>query len=173
MALAVFPGSFDPFHLGHLAIVDWAATTYDEVIVAVASNPEKPVAFLSQDDRVRLASLATRHLGNVRCLTVQGATGTVAHDQGADVIIRSAHKEADLERSLAVLNKFMSGGVPTQYAPSDPATEAISSTRVRGSWRLVRWMPPWNWSLQPHGTNCAASARPAGPALRLLPPRDR
>ena len=131
MALAVFPGSFDPFHLGHLAIVEWAAATYDEVIVAVASNPEKPVAFLTQDDRVRLASLATRHLGNVRCLAVHGATGTVANEQGADVIIRSAHKEADLERSLAVLNKFMSGGIPTEFAPSDPATEAISSTTVR------------------------------------------
>ncbi len=131
MALALFPGSFDPFHLGHLAIVEWAAHTYDEVIVAVASNPDKPSAWLTPEERVRLASLATRHLGNVRCLAVGGVTGAVAREQGAGVIIRSAHKEADLERTLAVLNKFMSGGIPTEFAPSQPATDEISSTAVR------------------------------------------
>ncbi len=131
MSLALFPGSFDPFHLGHLAIVEWAAGAYDDVIVAVASNPEKAASLLTPDDRVRLATLATQQLGNVSCLAVQSVTGVLAREHGADVIIRSAHKEADLERSLAVLNKFMSGGIPTEFAPSNPETEGISSTLVR------------------------------------------
>ena len=95
----------------------------------MASNPEKPVAFLSQDDRLRLASLATQHLGNVRCVAFQGVTGAVANEHNADVIIRSAHKEADLERSLAVLNKFMSGGIPTEFAPIRPGRPKPSRRR--------------------------------------------
>jgi nitrilase len=129
--IALFPGSFDPFHLGHLAIVEWAAATYDEVVVAVGGNPEKPGGLFTPEERVRLASLATHHLGNVRCLAFQGITGVLAQEHHADVIIRSAHKEADLERTLAVLNKFMSGGIPTEFAPVDPETETISSTKVR------------------------------------------
>lgn len=131
VSLALFPGSFDPFHLGHLAIVEWAASTHDAVVVAVLGNPEKPAGMFTRDERVRLAGLATAHLPNVVCLAFHGTTGRLAQEQHADVIIRSAHKEADLERSLAVLNKFMSGGVPTEFAPADPATETISSTLVR------------------------------------------
>jgi nitrilase len=128
---ALFPGSFDPFHLGHLAIVEWAASRYDEVVVAVLGNPDKPAGMFKPAERVRLATLATEHLANVRCLAAQGLTGTLAKEQHADVIIRSAHKERDLERSLAVLNKFFSGGIPTEFAPSDPALESISSSTVR------------------------------------------
>src|ERR1700722_16568508 len=125
VVIALFPGSFDPFHLGHLAIVEWAAGRYDEVVVAVLSNPEKPAGLFTPEERVRLASLATQHLGNVRCLAFQGVTGKLAEQQNAGVIIRSAHKEADLERSLAVLNKFMSGGIPTEVAPLNPETAEI------------------------------------------------
>jgi nitrilase len=135
MATVVFPGSFDPFHLGHLAVVEWAAATYDEVVVAVLANPEKPVGMFAPDVRVQLASRSTAHLHNVRCMAFSGLTGTLARDEAASAIIRSAHKEADLERTLAVLNKFMSHGVPTVFAPADPATEAVSSTLLR---RLLR-----------------------------------
>jgi nitrilase len=147
VATALFPGSFDPFHRGHLSIVEWAATTFDEVLVAVLGNPEKQSGLLTRDERVRLAQLCTAHLGNVRCLAFHGVTGDLAKAQKANVIIRSAHKEADLERSLAVLNKFMSGGVPTEFAPSDPATEGISSTAIRdllatGDLEAARQMVP-------------------------------
>jgi pantetheine-phosphate adenylyltransferase len=131
VAIALFPGSFDPFHRGHLGIVEWAATEYDEVVVAVGGNPEKPTGMFPVDERVRLATLATAYLDNVRCLAFHGVTGTLAIEQGADVIIRSGHKEADLERSLAVLNKFMSRGIPTRFAPAMPGLEDISSTVVR------------------------------------------
>jgi nitrilase len=128
---ALLPGSYDPFHLGHLAVVEWAAGTYDEVVVAVMGNPEKAAGLFTPDERVRLIGVATAHLGNVRSLGFQGLTGALAKQEGADVIIRSDHKEADQERSLAVLNKFMSGGVPTEFAPSFPDTESISATKVR------------------------------------------
>ena len=131
MAMALFPGSFDPFHLGHLWIVEWAAGNYDEVVVGVLGNPDKPSGMFSPDERVRLASLATEHLQNVRCLAFHGLTGSLAQEQHADVIVRSAHKEADTERLLAVINRFMSRGVPTRFAPSNPLLEGISSSTVR------------------------------------------
>ena len=117
VALALFPGSFDPFHLGHLGIVEWAANNYDEVVVAVLGNPEKATGMFSVADRLRMARLATAHLSNLRCLAFHGLTGTLAVEQHADVIIRSAHKEADIERLLAVLNKFMSRASPHGSSP--------------------------------------------------------
>jgi nitrilase len=131
MTTAVFPGSFDPFHLGHLAVVEWAAAAHDDVVIGILGNPEKRTGMFAPDVRLRLISLATAHLDNVRCVAFDGLTGDLARQSGASVIVRSAHKEADLERSLAVFNKFMSGGTPTEFAPPDPATEHISSTRLR------------------------------------------
>jgi nitrilase len=131
VTIALFPGSFDPFHLGHLSIVEWAAQLHDEVVVGILGNPEKPSGMFTPDARAALATTATAHLPNVRCVVFRGVTGDLAKREHADVIIRSAHKDADLERSLAVLNKFMSEGVPTEFAPSDPGLEHISSTKVR------------------------------------------
>lgn len=104
---------------------------YDDVLVAVLGNPEKEAGMFTVDERVRLVALATAHLPNVGCRAYNGLTGTLARDHNASAIIRSAHKEADMERFLAVLNKFMSGGVPTEFAPPNATVESVSSTAIR------------------------------------------
>ena len=112
-------------------MVEWAAGVFDHVVVAVLANPDKPSGLYRPDERARLAGLATAHLDNVRCLSYAGTTGALVQREGADVILRSDHKEPEMERSLAVLNRFMSGGAPTVYAPDLPGTAHISSTAVR------------------------------------------
>ncbi|HEY3941945.1 MAG TPA: nitrilase-related carbon-nitrogen hydrolase [Acidimicrobiales bacterium] len=129
--MALFPGSFDPFHLGHLGVVEWAAQSYDEVVVGILGNPEKPSGMFAPADRARLVELSVGHLPNVRCVVSGGLTGELARQVGAAVIVRSAHKDQDLERQLAVLNKFISEGVPTVFAPADPPPPDISSSVVR------------------------------------------
>jgi pantetheine-phosphate adenylyltransferase len=54
MSVALYPGSFDPIHLGHLAVVERAAREYDEVVVAVVTNPAKAGFLTSLDESTSL-----------------------------------------------------------------------------------------------------------------------
>ena len=54
MSTVLYPGSFDPFHLGHLDVVEQATALFGEVVVAVMHNPDKPSGVLSTDQRVSL-----------------------------------------------------------------------------------------------------------------------
>jgi nitrilase len=158
-------------------VVEWVAATYDDVLIAVLGNPEKPAGLYTPDERVRLIELATEHLPNVRGLAYNGLTGNLAREHNASVIVRSAHKEADTERLLAVLNKFMSGGVPTEFAPADPATESVSSTAVRDLLAMDRFEEAAAMVPEPIRSELATAERippPAPPASGpVRPARSR
>ncbi len=130
VAVALYPGSFDPVHLGHLAIIEYAAGRFDEVVVAVLANPHKNVGLFSPSERVELVSVATAHLDSVRCRQFYGLTVDLAEAEGADVLVRSAHKERGFEQAMAVMNRRMAN-IPTVYARVDGPTRTISSSQVR------------------------------------------
>ena len=129
--LALYPGSFDPFQLGHLAVVEEAAHTFDEVIVAVIGNPEKPSGLLPIPERIHLARMATGHLDNVRSLGYHGLTVDLVRAEGVEVLIRCAHKDSGDERSMAAMNEA-AAGVATFFATPDPGVRIISSSLIRG-----------------------------------------
>jgi len=86
--IALYPGSFDPFHNGHLAVVTEVAELFGNVVVAVMHNPDKPSGLIPLADRVQLARRCTEHLAGVRVeafpgLAVQAATAT-----GANFIVK-------------------------------------------------------------------------------------
>ena len=54
MGVALYPGSFDPFHLGHLDVVEEAVGIFGEVVVGVMVNPDKPASWLPADERAAL-----------------------------------------------------------------------------------------------------------------------
>jgi pantetheine-phosphate adenylyltransferase len=130
MTAVLYPGSFDPFHLGHLHVVEQAAAVFDEVIVGVLGNPRKQSGLLAIADRVRLAKAATGHLRNVRCVWSEGLTIDLVRSEGADFLVRSGHKESGDEWTMAAMNERMSG-IRTVFAAADPSTRTISSGRVR------------------------------------------
>lgn len=72
--VALYPGSFDPFTVGHLDIVQRLSPLYDEVVVAVLSNPKK-TPYLPEEARVRSIEESVKGLSNVRVLCSAGATG--------------------------------------------------------------------------------------------------
>jgi pantetheine-phosphate adenylyltransferase len=126
---AVYPGSFDPFHLGHLEVVQCTAEMFDEVLVAVLINPAK-LGLLAPAERVDLIEESTTHLPNVRGLCHEGLTLDLARREGADVIVRAAGKEVRNERTMAATNEAVSG-IRTCFVAPQPATAAISSSLVR------------------------------------------
>jgi pantetheine-phosphate adenylyltransferase len=112
-------------------VAEQAAVIFDQVLVAVVGNPQKRSGMFPIPLRIQMVELATAHLSNLRCIGHDGLTVDLFRAEGADVLIRCAHKDTGNERSMAAINDA-TGGVPTFFATPDPAARTISSSLVRG-----------------------------------------
>lgn len=106
MRTAVYPGTFDPIHYGHLDIAARAATIFDRVIIAVYESPAKRVMF-SVEDRLTLARREVAALPGVEVLSYSGLTVELARQCGAQVVVRGLRAIADfeLEYQMALTNR--------------------------------------------------------------------
>ena len=131
MAIAIYPGSFDPIHLGHVRIVENAATIFDQVIVVAMQNREKK-GFLSIEKRQELLKTSFGHLNNVVTDSSTGLVVDVAKALNADVIIKGVRSSADfeIEMQMAQTNKEISA-INTFFIPTDPEYSYISSRFIR------------------------------------------
>lgn len=129
---AMFPGSFDPIHLGHVDIVRQAAGLFGEVIIVVMHNPEKPVGMFSVTERVELAKAATREIKGVSVNAAAGLAVDAAKKFGADFIVKSVRNAADFdaEVQMADTNRVV-GAVETVLLIAQPQFSFISSRYVR------------------------------------------
>ena len=131
--MALYAGSFDPIHLGHLGVIEHAARSYERVVVAVVANPEKSAGMFRPEERLRLATEATAHLPTVRSVHFYGLTVALARREGATVLVRAAHKERGNELAMAATNRALAE-IPTVFVPAAARTRTISSSFIR---RLV------------------------------------
>jgi pantetheine-phosphate adenylyltransferase len=125
----LYAGSFDPVHLGHMALIATASEKLDRIAVVVAANPQKRSPMFSVQERLEMLSGACQHLGNVRVAALGGLLIDIAAQVGATVLVRSAGKEHVDEEQMAYLNGCE--GLPTLLISSDPETAFISSSQVR------------------------------------------
>lgn len=96
MARAIYPGTFDPIHNGHIDIANRACAIFDEVVLAIYDAPPKKLLFTTED-RLELARTALAHLPNLSVTTYTGLTVECAHQNDADVIVRGLRNVADFE----------------------------------------------------------------------------
>lgn len=96
MIRALYPGTFDPLHNGHVDIATRAAALFDEVVIAVYDAPPKRLLF-STEERLELARRSVTHLPNVSVTSYVGLTVTEARLVEAQVIIRGLRNVADFE----------------------------------------------------------------------------
>jgi len=131
MTKAMYPGSFDPLHLGHLNIVEIASSIFDEVVVVTMQNPEKK-SFLSLEAREDLLKSSFSHLSNVSTANSSGLVVNTATDLGATVIVKGLRSTGDfeIEMQMAQTNKSVTG-IETIFIPSEPAHSHISSRFIR------------------------------------------
>ena len=131
MAIAIYPGSFDPIHLGHVRLVENAATIFDQVIVVAMQNREKK-GFLSIEKRQELLKTSFEHLNNVVTDSSTGLVVDVAKALNAEVIIKGLRSSADfeIEMQMAQTNKKISA-INTVFIPTDPEYSYISSRFIR------------------------------------------
>jgi pantetheine-phosphate adenylyltransferase len=130
VATGLYPGSFDPLHLGHVSVIEKAATMFDHVVIAVIGNPRKRSGLLAVNDRVTLIQLATSSLSNVSCRVHQGLTVDAMRQTSSDVIIRTGHKDQGDEWSMLAMNELMAG-TKTCFIPPAPEFMFLSSSLVR------------------------------------------
>lgn len=130
MVSALYGGSFDPIHLGHLSVIELAAESFEAVYVVVLANPEKPTGMFSRGERAQLVAASTGHLSNVLVHEYHGLTVDCADELGVDVLVRSAHKEGQHEQSMAATNHLLTG-IRTSFVMPDARTAWISSSMVR------------------------------------------
>jgi pantetheine-phosphate adenylyltransferase len=129
---ALIPGSFDPFHNGHLAVVETASRLFDSVIVAPIRNPQKTKQIFSLDDRREMIAESVSHLDNVKIEFFATLTVDVALRFGADVLVKGLRQSTDFEYELAQaqMNKAISG-IETVFFPCAADSSFIASSLVR------------------------------------------
>jgi pantetheine-phosphate adenylyltransferase len=103
--LAIYPGTFDPIHFGHVDIAIRAAALFDEVVVGVYDQPSKSLMF-TVEERVELATDALNGAANVRVASYGGLTVAFARQLGAHAIVRGlrAISDFELEYQMALTN---------------------------------------------------------------------
>jgi pantetheine-phosphate adenylyltransferase len=108
MIRAVYPGTFDPIHNGHVDIATRTSALFDELIVGVYDASPKSLLFETRK-RVTLAEQALRHLPNVRVVPYRGLTVGFARELGAKVIVRGlrAISDFEFEFQMALTNKTL------------------------------------------------------------------
>jgi pantetheine-phosphate adenylyltransferase len=120
---AIYPGTFDPIHNGHIDIIRRSVAIFDEVIVAVAYNPHKDPALFTPDERVEMIRETIRDLEpRARVDKFSGLSVDYAQRIGARIIIRSlrAVTDFDYELQMAHMNSQMWPQVETVFLFANP-----------------------------------------------------
>jgi pantetheine-phosphate adenylyltransferase len=137
MADAVYPGSFDPMHNGHLDVVERAAGLFDSLLVAVYETPPKDVMFTT-DERVGLFDSSVAHLDNVEVAPFKGLVTDLARDVGAGYVVRGLRAGFDFEAEfeMALMWRHLDPGIDVVCMMSALEFQFIYSSRIKEVARL-------------------------------------
>lgn len=128
---AIFPGSFDPFTVGHESIVRRALAMFDEITIAIGYNSNKQTMF-SLENRKKLVADIFSDEPRIKIANYSGLTVDFAKSIGVGFILRGLRTSADFEfeRAIAQINKQMTG-IDTVFLLTMPEHTPINSTIVR------------------------------------------
>lgn len=131
MRTAIFPGTFDPFTIGHDALVRRALSLVDNIYIAIGINTGKRT-MLSLEERMERITALYKDEPRIHVVSYDGLTTDFAQSIGAKFIIRGVRSAIDFEyeRNIADVNRMLTG-IDTVLLISEPQYAAISSSMVR------------------------------------------
>ena len=135
--IAVFPGSFDPFTVGHESIVRRAIPLFDEVIIAIGYNSQKQ-GFFPLETRLEWIKKTFADAASVRFDVYEGLTIDFCTKNDAQFLLRGLRTSSDFEyeRAIAQMNKTMNEHIETVFMLTMPEHSSLSSSIVR---EIVRY----------------------------------
>jgi len=129
---ALFPGTFDPIHYGHLDIARRAARLFDEVVIAVYDRPMKSLIF-PPEDRINLVRQAITDDLKISVVGYSGLTVDFCHKIGAQVIVRGLRVFSDFEYEfrMALANHRLAPDIEVVSLITNEEHTFLSSSTVR------------------------------------------
>jgi len=129
---ALFPGSFDPFTMGHLSILNRALLLFDKVYVALGTNSEKKSLFPLRQ-RIEWIKELFAYNSKIEVITYDTLTVAIAKQYNAHFLIRGLRTAVDFEyeRQIGLINKTLEPQIETIYLLTLPEHTHISSSMVR------------------------------------------
>lgn len=130
--IAVFPGSFDPFTLGHESVVKRSLSLFDRVIIAIGQNSDKK-SYFTLEQRITWVKKVFENEPRVSIVSYSGLTVDFCKKSNARYILRGLRTSADFEfeRAIAQVNKAMYYEIESVFLLTLPEHTSINSTIVR------------------------------------------
>ncbi|MEB2779895.1 pantetheine-phosphate adenylyltransferase [Algoriphagus persicinus] len=130
---AIFPGSFDPYTLGHHDIVMRSLDLFDEVIIGIGYNSTKKSRYFEIDDMVAKVESVYENIPGVKVIVYNELTSTLAKKHDAKYLIRGLRNTTDFEyeNTISQMNRYLNDELETVFLITSPRYAAISSTIIR------------------------------------------
>ncbi len=128
----LFPGTFDPFTIGHVDIVTRALPLFDKMIIGVGINSNKKPMF-PVEKRVDWIREIYRHEPKIEIVAYEGLTISYCKKMGINFILRGIRFVSDFEyeKAIADMNRLLEPGIETFFLTCSPQYSSVSSTLVR------------------------------------------
>lgn len=139
--IAIFPGSFDPIHRGHLSVLKRAVAIFPTVIWAIGVNISK-IPMFSLEDRLEMMK-SVNSFPNVEIVSFSGLLADYAVEREATHIIRSLRSATDFdyENQIEQVNERLAPGIETIYFPAKHQYAHLSSSMVRELLKYQKILP--------------------------------
>ena len=130
---AMYPGSFDPFTNGHLDVVDRALGIFDELVIAVAANPDKRTPLFTGEERVAMIEQSLAERPGVEVTAYTGLTVDFARSRGIKTLVKGlrAYSDFDAELQQALMNRKLAPDVHTVFLMSSFTHIFVSSSILK------------------------------------------
>jgi len=131
MKSAVYPGTFDPIHNGHIDLIERASMMFDRLYVVIAINSKKNNLF-SEDERLDMVRGSLAHIENVDVVFHSSLLVNFAKEKGASALIRGLRTVSDFEyeMQIAMMNQKMSG-ISTIFLLPDLKYSYLNSSIIK------------------------------------------
>lgn len=130
--ICLFPGTFDPITLGHVDVIDRAASLFDKLIIGIGTNSTKQPMF-SIEQRMQWCREVYKDNDKIMVQSYEGLTVNFCKKIHAKYILRGIRYVSDFEyeKSIAAMNKKLYPDIETIFLTSSPEFSTVASTLVR------------------------------------------